>query len=118
MKILFSLTGIFLLTGCVVPDMDSSNYTVVPYVQTFQKVGHIGHTDREQRKIDLYTCGVDRGENLDNGSWYRNALMPGETSEELDKRVGKIEHCMERKGYQILGFDQCGPLKALTGLCN
>lgn len=50
----FMLTSILLLNGCVVADMDSSNYTSVPYVKTFQKADTIGHTDQAQRKRDLY----------------------------------------------------------------
>jgi hypothetical protein len=33
-------------------------------------------------------------------------------------RVESVESCMKGKGYEVLGFNQCGPLKAPTGKCN
>lgn len=113
------IVGIFCamnLTGCVVANMDSSNYTSVPYVKTFQKKGALGHTDTIQRKNDLYSCGLSKKINPEQ--WVRNYTPPGISESEHDKQVAKIESCMERKGYTLLSFSQCGPLKAPTGLCN
>lgn len=114
------LVGVFLLTGCVVADMDSTNYTSFPYVQTFQKTETIGHTDVEQRRQDLYSCGVERRYPLDSNdkSWLRNAIRKGETDTQFDDRVLRVERCMKQKGYTIFGFSDCGPLKKPTGLCN
>lgn len=55
------------LTGCVVADMDSSNYDFFPYVQTFQKPQTMGHTDVQKRREDLYECGVDKKYSLNHG---------------------------------------------------
>lgn len=109
---------IFLLSGCVVADMDSTNHTAVPYSWTFQKPATLGHTDRVQRKTDLYACGVDKNIDVDSPSWGRGASWPGETTAQFFARTEKVEACMEGKGYVVLGFDQCGPLKAPTGQCN
>ncbi len=108
------------LTGCVVADMDSSNYTSFPYVQTFQKPQTMGHTDVQTRRNDLYECGVDRKFSLN--SWdekfCRNCLKPGETIEQLTARTKKVENCMKSKGYVMQDFGECGPLKKPSGLCN
>ena len=115
-----SLAFCIALTGCVVADMDSSNYRYFPYVQTFQKPQTMGHTNVQQRRNDLYSCGVDRKYSLN--SWdeefRRNMLEPGETDEQLDARTKKVEDCMMSKGYVIHGFAKCGPLKKPSGLCN
>ncbi|MDW3569211.1 hypothetical protein ACOTR2_00440 (plasmid) [Enterobacter asburiae] len=118
MKILFPLTGIFLLTGCVVADMDSTNYEYVPYIQTIQKAGHIGHTDREQRKRDLYACGVNPKADLDYKYWQTDTGYPNQSLQQIITRREKIEGCMKSKGYVLFDYAECGPLKALTGLCN
>lgn len=110
--------GVFLSTGCVVADMDSSNYTSVRYVQTFQKTDQVGRTDIVKRKSDLYSCGVSQSQNLDDNSWSRGGAKSDETFEQHVLRVKKVETCMKQKGYIVFGFDQCGPLKAPTGLCN
>ena len=114
------LSIVLLLTGClrVVTDMDSSNYTAVPYVKTFQKADTIGHTDHEQRKRALYACGVDKNTNLDDGSWSSSGSTPEETLQQLIARTDKVESCMESKGYIVFGFDECGPLKKPSGKCN
>ena len=112
------LTAVLLLNGCVVADMDSSNYTTVPYVKTFQQADTIGHTDPEQRKRDLYACGVDKSINLDDGNWSRSDSTPEETLQQLIARTVKVEHCMKSKGYIVFSYDECGPLKKTTGKCN
>lgn len=115
-------TGILLavimqLSGCVVADMDSSNYEFVPWIQTFQKVDSSGRTDVNQRKEDLYSCGVDRRRNLDDKKWGLNVAYEHETLQEITSRNKKIFACMKSKGYQVYGFDECGPIKKPTGLC-
>ncbi|HAF53423.1 MAG TPA: hypothetical protein DCL03_18065, partial [Leclercia adecarboxylata] len=55
------------LTGCVVADMDSTNYTSFPYIQTFQKPETMGHTNVQKRRNDLYECGVNK--KLSLNSW-------------------------------------------------
>ncbi|WP_313449413.1 hypothetical protein [Atlantibacter hermannii] len=108
------------LTGCVVADMDSTNYTSFPYVQAFQKPETPGHTNVQQRREDLYACGVSRRHSLNSWdeSFKRNALQQGETIEQLSLRTRKIENCMKSKGYVMLDFAECGPLKKPTGMCN
>ncbi|WP_435955393.1 hypothetical protein [Dryocola sp. BD626] len=112
--------GIFLLTGCVVADMDSTNYAYFPYVQTFQKPATLGHTDVEQRRQDLYACGVDRKYPLGSNdeTWRRNTVVKGESDTQFDARVSGVESCMKDKGYVVLDWAQCGPLKKPTGRCN
>lgn len=110
--------SILSLVGCVVTNMDSSNYDYVPYIKTFQKKGSIGHTNNERRKKDLYSCGVEKNTNLDDGTWKRGGAYPNETLQQTISRAEKIEGCMEDKGYIVYGFDDCGPLKAPTGICN
>lgn len=109
---------LFGLTGCVVADMDSSNYTAVPYVQIFQKEGQHGHTDPAQRSRDLHACGVPENVNPDSPDWQRVGVKQGETVDHALARAHKLEQCMRSKGYDTLDFSECGPLKAPTGLCN
>lgn len=108
------------LTGCVVADMDSTNYTSFPYIQTFQKPETMGHTNVQKRRNDLYECGVNK--KLSLNSWdekfRRNALQPGETIDQLITRTNKVEDCMKSKEYVLLDFGECGPLKKPSGLCN
>jgi len=111
------LTGILTLTGCVVADMDSTNYTSVPWIQLFQKVDSTGQTNFRERKEALYSCGVDRRDNLDDKNWGLNVVHKNETVEDMVKRRATVTSCMKSKGYQAYGFDDCGPLKAPTGLC-
>ncbi|WP_223540768.1 hypothetical protein [Enterobacter sp. JBIWA003] len=99
-------------------NMDSSDYDYVPYIKTFQKNNTIGDTNIEQRKRDLYSCGVDKSTNLDDGTWSRGGSNPNETLQQSVSRAEKLESCMKSKGYVVYGFDECGPLKAPTGLCN
>ena len=106
------------LTGCVVADMDSSNYEYVPYVKTIQKQDRLGHTDTAQRKQDLWACGLSKKVDPETGPFNRNQLENGETLAQHQKRIGQLERCMESKGYVLLDFDKCGPLKAPTGMCN
>ncbi|WP_194205386.1 hypothetical protein [Superficieibacter sp. 1612_C1] len=111
------LSGILNLTGCVVADMDSSNYRYVPWIQVFQKVDSTGQTNIRERKEALYSCGVDRSENLDDKNWGLNIQHGNETLKESVDRNQRIFRCMESKGYQVYGFDECGPLKKPSGLC-
>lgn len=108
------------LTGCVVADMDSSNYDFFPYVQTFQKPQTMGHTDVQKRREDLYECGVDKKYSINSwdDTFRRNSLQPGETIDQLDTRTKKVEECMVSKGYVIHDFSECGPRKKPSGLCN
>ncbi|ATF91693.1 hypothetical protein CO704_06135 [Cedecea neteri] len=113
----FLLAGVLSLTGCVVGDMDSSNYHYVPWIQLFQKVDATGQTNIRERKEALYSCGVDRKENLDDKNWGLNAAQGNETLKEIVRRNDKIYACMKSKGYQVYGFSECGPLKKPSGLC-
>ena len=118
MKIqIFSFTTILMLTGCVVADMDSSNYDYVPWIQLFQKPDASGLTNVAQRKDDLYTCGVNPRTNLDDPAWSLNGQVQGETSEHFNARRSHTLNCMKEKGYKVYGFSECGPKKAPTGLC-
>ncbi len=47
----FSLIWCISLTGCVVADMDSSNYDYFPYVQTFQNPQTMGHTNVQNAEM-------------------------------------------------------------------
>lgn len=116
----FSLIWCISLTGCVVADMDSSNYDYFPYVQTFQNPQTMGHTNVQKRRNDLYECGVDRKFSLNSwdNKFIRNGVPPGETIAEHDARTKKIEDCMKSKGYVLLDFSECGPRKKPSGLCN
>lgn len=105
-----------LLTGCVVADLDSSNFRHPPNAHTIQKPGQLGHADVAQRTRDLYSCGLDK--NIAPDDFSRNQLRPGETSEGHTKRTSRLESCMQSKGYILQDFDKCGPLKAPTGKCN
>jgi len=106
-----------ILTGCVVASYDPSDYRYVPYIQTFQKAGQQGHTDPVQRKVDLQSCGVDKA-TVDNPNWSSSSALPGETLHQNIARGKKLDSCMESKGYIAYTYDDCGPLKAPTGLCN
>lgn len=117
MKILGVVASLFLLSGCVVADMDSSNYRYVPWVQLFQKPEASGLTNVAQRKADLYSCGVDHQENPDDPRWGLNMTPPGMTIEQASERSDRVISCMKGKGYKVYGFDECGPLKKPTGLC-
>ncbi len=116
----FALVFCIGLTGCVVADMDSTNYTSFPYVQTFQKPQTLGHTNVQKRRQDLYDCGVDRKHSLNSWdeTFRRASLKPGETLAEQKARMTRVENCMKGKGYVMLDFGECGPLKKPTGLCN
>lgn len=111
------LASVVMLTGCVVADMDSSNYDYVPWVQVFQKPEASGLTNVTQRKVDLYSCGVNPRANLDGNNWSLNGIEPGETIESFNARSNHILSCMEGKGYKVYGFAGCGPKKSPTGLC-
>lgn len=116
MKI-FPILFCFMLSGCIVGNMDSTDYQYVRYAQTFQKPGAGGYTDNEQRKADLYSCGVPKNANLDDGSWNGGSARPEQTLQEIFARNEKISGCMKSKGYKVYGYDACGPLKAPSGLC-
>ncbi|MEJ5068039.1 hypothetical protein WH292_09165 [Enterobacter sp. MYb186] len=73
---------VFLLSGCVVADMDSTNHTAFPYSWTFQKPATMGHTDWVQRKADLYACGVDKNIDVDSPAWGRGSSYPGKTTKQ------------------------------------
>ena len=73
---------VFLLSGCVVADMDSTNHTAFPYSWRFQKPATMGHTDRVQRKADLYACGVDKNTDVDSPAWGRGSSYPGKTTKQ------------------------------------
>lgn len=112
------LGGVLLLTGCVVGNMDSSNYRFVPWIQVFQKVDPAtGQTNIRDRKEALYSCGVDRSENLDSKNWGLSGIREGETLKQSVERNERIFDCMKSKGYDVYGFEECGPLKKPSGLC-
>lgn len=117
LRMFFLLVGMANLSGCVVADMDSSNYRYVPWIQLFQKIDANGQTNFRERKEALYSCGIDRDENLDDKHWSLNAVLPNETSEESGERKDRVIACMKSKGYTVYGFAQCGPLKKPSGLC-
>ena len=104
MKTLSVIACTFILSGCVVADMDSSNYDYVPWIQVFQKPQASGLTNVSQRKADLYACGVNPHADLDNGSWSLNGKMAQETEEQFNTRRDNILSCMEEKGYKVDGF--------------
>lgn len=116
-RMIVVMTGILNLTSCVVADMDSTNHTSVPWIQVFQKVDSTGQTNSHERKEALYSCGVDRHENLDDINWGLNTVYNNQTIEEMMDRKDRVISCMKSKGYQVYGFEQCGPLKAPSGLC-
>jgi len=117
MRLLMLGVAALTLTGCVVGNMDSSDYDYLPYIQTFQKAGQQGHTDPVQRKVDLQSCGADKAM-VDNPNWRSGSALPRETLQQHVARNRKLNSCMENKGYIVYGSVECGPLKAPTGLCN
>jgi len=117
MRRLMLVVAALTLTGCVVGNMDSSDYEYVPYIQTFQKAGQQGHTDPVQRKLDMQSCGVDKA-NVDNPTWGASSALPGETIHQIIARRDKLNSCMQSKGYIAYDFVSCGPVKAHKGLCN
>jgi len=117
MRRLMLVVAALTLTGCVVGNMDSSDYTYVPYIQTFQKAGQQGHTDPVQRKVDLQSCGVNKA-TVDNPNWSAGSALPEETAQQIIARSKKLNSCMQRKGYIVYGYFECGPVKENKGLCN
>lgn len=112
------LASVVMLTGCVVADMDSSNYDYVPWVQVFQKPEASGLTNVAQRKVDLYDCGVNPRADLDGANWSLNGIEPGETFKNFNTRRDHILSCMEKKGIQIVWFfgvrSEKGPVGTLS----
>lgn len=96
------LASVVMLTGCVVADMDSSNYDYVPWVQVFQKPEASGLTNVTQRKVDLYSCGVNPRANLDGNNWSLNGIEPGETIESFNARSNRILSCMEGRDIKCM----------------
>jgi len=117
MRLLMLGLATLALTGCVVASYDPSDYRYVPYIQTFQKAGQQGHTNTAQRKVDMQSCGVDKA-NVDDLTWNTGRALSGETLQQIVTRSKKLNSCMESKGYIAYTYDDCGPLKAPTGLCN
>ena len=117
MRTVILLTILLNLAGCVVDNMDSSNYHYVPWIQVFQKVDATGQTNIRERKEALYSCGVDRSENLDDKNWGLNHADKNKTLKQIVEKNERIFACMKSKGYMVYGFDECGPLKKPTGLC-
>lgn len=111
------LAGIVNLTGCLVTPGDASDFTYVTWIQLFQKVDSTGWTNIRERKEALYSCGVDRKENLDDKNWGLNIMQRNQTLQEISTRNKKIYACMKSKGYEVYNFRECGPLKRPTGLC-
>ena len=122
MKLFLPLAAVCLLAGCrtfsVVSNMDSTNYEYVPYIQTIQKTGAIGHTDPAQRKRDIYACGVGPYADLNDKFWQPDVGYPNLSLKESAEKKDKLRSCMKNKGSVLFGYDECGPLKAPTGLCN
>lgn len=111
------IAAILMLCGCVVANMDSSNFKYVPWIKLFQKLDASGLTNVSQRKEDLYACGVRREDNLDDKNWGLNRVYGNETPQQHRARMDKTINCMEQKGYKVYDFQQCGPLKKPSGLC-
>ncbi|ACR70201.1 hypothetical protein DBV23_12170 [Edwardsiella ictaluri] len=122
MKRILPLAAVCLLAGCqtffIGSGMDSTNNTSVPYIQRIQKADTVGHTDPEQRKMDIYACGVGPSADLNDKRWQPANGYPNLSVKDRAGKRDKLEHCMEGKGYIVFGFEECGSQKDPTGLCN
>ena len=74
-------------------------------------------TNIGERREALYSCGVERRQSLDDKHWGLNVAYELETLQDITSRNKRIFACMKSKGYQVYGFDECGPIKKPTGLC-
>ena len=74
-----------------------------PVVAYYQKPETIGHTDSKQRWEDVVACGGRYGDNT-----LRSAMTYTQDGPVVDKLIYKFDNCMEKKGYQIVPFTECG----------
>jgi hypothetical protein len=107
-----------LVDGCVVSSASKGDNLWPLYALRFQKKGHFGNTDPEQRREDFIACGVPP--HLTSGV-YLVAMIgarPGETVQTTIKRQKNFESCMRSKGYVLLGEDECGLVRENRGICK
>ncbi len=92
------LLPLVLLVSCIMPvvggmgDPDILNdYKVI---QAWQQHNAVGHTDVEQRKKDVFACGV---KNLMGGGLDLAVRYPGMNTERVITRMQRISNCMKSK---------------------
>ena len=118
-QIIFIIAIALFLNGCVpirvIPKYSPDTYNGYKVIQAYQKSDTIGHTDVEQRKRDVFSCGVI---NYNEGNLDSNALYPNMTDAEVTPRRIRIDNCMKNKGYVISNYESCTINGKPTGFCN
>ncbi len=113
------LLGLFsILTACfmpVVPSRDPDVYNDYKVIQAWQKHDTVGRTDVEQRKKDVFACGVKK---LMGGGLDLAVRYPGMNTEQVIARMRRISNCMKSKGYVYIGKEKCTKNGKPTGKCN
>ncbi len=87
-------------------------------IATFQKIGHFGHTDSEQRWRDVESCGAI---NISKKEYRFDIKNITDKDGSLNFEVSdKFMECMTKKGYQQLYYVDCGTMnpKYDKGKCN
>ncbi|WOE32908.1 MULTISPECIES: hypothetical protein [unclassified Acinetobacter] len=113
------LLSTLLLASCipirVVPKYNPDTYNGYKVIQAYQKKESIGHTDVEQRKRDVFECGV---RNYNAGNLDLSAQFPDMKDEDIIPRRISIDNCMKKKGYIISNYESCTLKGKPTGFCN
>jgi len=111
------ITGCYWSEGCLITPQQVNCYYKNDYkpIQAFQLEGTIGHTDVEQRKKDVLSCGV---RNYREGNLDINSRYPDRTDEEVTLQRLRIYDCMENKGYIIHSPEYCISKGKPSGFCN
>ena len=111
--------SMLILVSCipirVVPKYNPDLYNGYKTIQAYQKKETIGHTDVEQRKKDVFACGV---KNYREGSLDLSVLYPGMTVEQVIDRRLRFYDCIEKKGYTIIDSSSCTYKGKPRGVCN
>jgi len=97
---------------------DVTDLKLPPMALRFQKRGQWGHTDYEQRKEDMIECGIPREKYQDSLAYIGSSIPGKETTAQYMARYWTFVECLEDKGYQWLGLEECGPVKENRGICR
>lgn len=113
------LLSVFILISCipirVVPKYNPDTYNGYKAIQAYQKKETIGYTDVEQRKKDVFACGV---KNYNGGNLDSNTRYPDMASKDVTPRRIRIDNCMEERDYIIHSPGKCTIKGKPTGFCN
>ncbi|MHA3060838.1 hypothetical protein ACX1N5_10525 [Acinetobacter sp. ANC 4636] len=119
-QIIFIIAIALFLNGCVpirvIPKYSPDTYNGYKVIQGYQKSDTIGHTDVEQRKQDVFACGV---RNYFDGNLDIAQSYPDLTN--IDKAIirrDSIYKCLKNKGYVIHSPERCTVNGKPTGFCN